>query len=211
MQPALLEFAVAATLLILAPGPDSMLVLRNALRGGRRAGLSTAAGTITGLLSWAVAAALGVSALLEASRIGYETLRLAGGAYLVWLGINSLRRRRPSTPATATVARTHDVNLRRAYLNGVISNACNPKIGVFFVAFLPNVMPTGAPAREVSLLLGGWFAAETGLWLAAVVWMAEHAKRWLERPRWQRGFEQLTGVVLIGFGIRVATESRGRP
>ena len=106
------------------------------------------------------------------------------------------------------MVRVPEVNLRRVYLNGVISNACNPKIGVFFIAFLPDVMPTGAPAREVSLLLGGWFAAETGLWLAAVVWMADHAKRWLQQARWQRRLEQVTGVVLIGFGIRVATESR---
>jgi threonine/homoserine/homoserine lactone efflux protein len=225
VQRAWLEFAVAATLVILAPGPDSMLVLRNALRGGRRAGLSTAAGTVTGLLSWAVAAALGVSALLEASRVGYDALRLAGGAYLVWLGINALRRRRPvpmptatATPATEATPEqaagqgttSPGVNLRRAYLNGVISNACNPKIGVFFIAFLPNVMPAGAPAREVSLLFGGWFAVETGLWLATVVWMADHAKRWLGRPRWQRRLERVTGLVLIGLGIRVATEARGR-
>ena len=217
MHPALLEFAVAATLLILAPGPDSMLVLRNALRGGLRAGLSTAAGTITGLLSWAVAAALGISALLEASRIGYDALRLVGGAYLVWLGVTSLRGRRSRTPANRPPGAAEDpmtsphVKLRRAYLNGVISNACNPKIGIFFVAFLPSMMPTGVPARQFSLVLGAWFAVETGLWLAAVVWMAEHAKRWLDRPRWQRRLEQVTGVVLIGFGIRIATESRIGP
>ena len=101
--------------------------------------------------------------------------------------------------------------LRRAYVNGVISNACNPKIGVFFVAFLPNVMPAGAPVREVSLALGAWFALETGLWLAAVVWMADHAKAWLSRPHWQRRLEQLTGLVLVAFGIRVATEGRDGP
>jgi threonine/homoserine/homoserine lactone efflux protein len=217
VHPALLEFGVAATLLILAPGPDSMLVLRNALRGGPRAGLSTAAGTITGLLSWAVAAALGISALLEASRIGYDALRLAGGAYLVWLGFTSLRGRRSRTPvnrppgAAEGPKTSPHVKLRRAYLNGVISNACNPKIGIFFIAFLPSVMPTGVPARQFSLVLGAWFAVETGLWLAAVVWMAEHAKRWLDRPRWQRRLEQVTGVVLIGFGIRLATERRIGP
>lgn len=213
MGTALVEFAVAATLLILAPGPDSMLVLRNALRGGARVGLSTAAGTVTGLLSWALAAALGLSTLLTASRAGYDVLRVAGGAYLVWLGLMALRRRAPRSarlpPAgdREVVGRAHP-SLGRAYLNGVISNACNPKIGVFFVAFLPNVMPAGAPTREFSLLLGAWFALETGLWLAAVVWMADRAKGWLSRPRWQRRLEQLTGLVLVAFGIRVATGSR---
>ena len=216
METALVEFAIAATLLILAPGPDSMLVLRNSLRGGRRVGLSTAAGTVTGLLTWALAAALGITTLLTASRVGYDVLRLVGGAYLVWLGVMTLRRR-PSQPAAAPDATAGPdmrlvgrgpTSLRRAYVNGVISNACNPKIGVFFLAFLPNVMPAGAPPREVSLALGAWFALETGVWLACVVWMADHAKAWLSRPRWQRRLEQLTGLVLVAFGVRVATEGR---
>ncbi len=86
MTASLLAFAAAATLLILAPGPDSMLVMRNSLRGGRRVGLCTAAGTFTGLLAWALAATLGLSSLLAASRIGYDLLRFAGAAYLIWLG-----------------------------------------------------------------------------------------------------------------------------
>ncbi len=216
METALVEFAIAATLLILAPGPDSMLVLRNSLRGGRRVGLSTAAGTVTGLLTWALAATLGITTLLTASRVGYDVLRLVGGAYLVWLGVMTLRRR-PSKPAAAPdppagpdmrLVGRGPTSLRRAYVNGVISNACNPKIGVFFVAFLPNVMPAGAPAREVSLALGAWFALETGVWLAAVVLIADRAKAWLSRPRWQRRLEQLTGLVLVAFGVRVATEGR---
>jgi threonine/homoserine/homoserine lactone efflux protein len=193
-----------------------MLVLRNALRGGRRAGLSTAAGTVTGLLSWALAAALGISALVTASRVGYDVLRLVGGAYLVWLGLVTMRNRASRPAGTSTgegnksnkTAGHAPASLPRAYVNGVISNACNPKIGVFFIAFLPSVMPAGVPAREFSLGLGAWFALETGLWLAAVVWLADHAKVWLNRPRWQRRLEQLTGLVLIAFGIRVATESR---
>jgi threonine/homoserine/homoserine lactone efflux protein len=207
MATALAEFALAATLLILAPGPDSMLVLRNALRGGRRVGLSTAAGTVTGLMSWAVAAALGISALLAASRVGYDALRFAGAAYLVGLGIMTLRRR-GSLSSSQPEARRPSPNLYRAYLNGLVSNACNPKIGVFFIAFLPNLMPPGVSTGPFSLVLGAWFAVETGLWLAALVWMAGHAKAWVNRPRLRRRLEQLTGVVLIGFGIRLATESR---
>lgn len=216
MVTALAGFAVAATLLILAPGPDTMLVMRNAMRGGQRVGLCTAAGTLTGLLSWAVAAALGLSSLLAASRVGYDVLRLVGAAYLIWLGVTSLwpraRARRsnrdeedtePEAPAAAPVAR-----LSRAYLNGVISNVCNPKIGVFFVAFLPGFIPHGVSVRDFSFLLGVWFALETGLWLAAIIWMVVRGVGWLRRPRMQRRLEQLTGVFLIGFGVRLATESR---
>src|ERR1700690_2410768 len=94
MAGALLGFAIASTLLILAPGPDSLLVMRNTLRGGRRAGWTTASGTISGILVWAGAAALGLSALLRASQAGYDAVRLAGAGYLVWLGIGSLRSSR---------------------------------------------------------------------------------------------------------------------
>ena len=90
MTGALLGFALAATLLILAPGPDSMLVIRNTMRGGRTAGWATACGTMSGLAIWALAAALGLSALLRVSHVGYEVLRFAGAGYLIWLGVSSL-------------------------------------------------------------------------------------------------------------------------
>jgi threonine/homoserine/homoserine lactone efflux protein len=101
MTTALLAFALTATLLILAPGPDRLLVMHNTLRGGRRAGWITACGTMSGLLVWAVAVSLGLSALLRVSRVGCDILRLAGAAYLIWLGASSLwrlRRGRPSPP-----------------------------------------------------------------------------------------------------------------
>jgi threonine/homoserine/homoserine lactone efflux protein len=214
MTTALSAFAVAATLLILAPGPDSLLVIRNTLRAGSRVGFATTAGTLTGLFSWAVAAGLGLSAVLAASRVGYDVLRGVGAAYLIWLGATSLlpRLRRRSNPSaqkeTTVVERVPTVSLRRAYLNGVISNLCNPKIGVFFVAFLPGFIPPGVSVRAFSLLLGVWFVLETGIWLATLVRMVTHGFGLFSRTRIQRRLEQLTGVVLIGFGIRLATEAR---
>jgi threonine/homoserine/homoserine lactone efflux protein len=215
MTGALLGFALAATLLILAPGPDTMLVMRNSLRGGRRVGLCTAAGTLTGLLAWALAATLGLSSLIAASHVGYDVLRFTGAAYLTWLGITCLwHRRKPAalddldaTPARQ-LARAPVIGLRRAYLNGVISNLCNPKIGAFFVAFLPGFIPARSSVREFSFLFGSWFALETGVWLVILVWMVGRGVSWLNRPKIQRRMERLTGLVLIGFGIRLATETR---
>lgn len=100
------------------------------------------------------------------------------------------------------------LSLLAAYLNGVVSNLCNPKIGPFFVAFLPGFMPARYSVRELSFLYGIWFALETGLWLVVVVWMVGRDVSWLSRAKVQRRLERLTGLVLIGFGIRLATQAR---
>jgi threonine/homoserine/homoserine lactone efflux protein len=216
MTAALPTFAFASTLLILAPGPDSLLVLRNTLRHGRRAGWVTAGGTMSGLLAWAVAAAFGLSALLQVSDLGYHAVRLAGACYLLWLGVSSLWPFRGRRPAPATVAEPAGpaspapgkAGWRRAYLNGLLSNLLNPKIGVFFVAFLPGFIPAGAPAPLFPLALGLWFIAETGAWLATLAWVAARGAGWLRRSTVQRWLERITGVALIGFGLRLATQAR---
>jgi threonine/homoserine/homoserine lactone efflux protein len=241
MIAALLAFALAATLLILAPGPDSLLVMRNTLRNGRRAGWVTAGGTLSGLLIWVVAAAVGLSALLRVSHIGYEILRLAGAGYLIWLGASglgllrrkqsglALRRKRTGRQAEGSQGRLPDRAVRpvtgvkpsepaspgparfrcsRAYLSGMLSNLLNPKIGVFFIAFLPGFIPAGAPTAEFSLVLGLWFIVETGAWLVTLAWGVARGAGWLRRPAVLRWLERGTGIVLIGFGLRLASQSR---
>jgi threonine/homoserine/homoserine lactone efflux protein len=222
---ALLGFALAFTLVILAPGPDSMLVMRSTMRGGRRAGWVTACGTLSGLTIWALAAALGLSALLRVSHVGYDILRFCGAAYLIWLGVTSLAHFRcKSTAEPVAQAGGHAPAVpgltvpgptgagasrpRRAYLNGLLSNLFNPKISVFFMALLPAFVPADASAAGFSIVLGIWFIAATGLWLAIVAWLADRGVRWLRRPAVQRWIERVTGIVLIGFGLRLATESR---
>src|SRR5215467_4747751 len=190
-----------------------MLVMRNTVRGGRRAGWVTGCGTLSGLTVWALAAALGLSALLRVSHVAYDVLRFCGAAYLIWLGVTSLIFRRKRTdragPAVDVAALGQaPVRPARAYLNGMLSNLLNPKISVFFMAFLPAFVPAGASASHFSLVLGAWFIAETGLWLAVVAWLADRGVRWLRRPAVQRWLERITGIVLIGFGLRLATESR---
>jgi len=191
-----------------------MLVMRNSLKGGRRIGLCTAAGTVTGLLGWALAATLGLSELLAASHIGYDVLRVAGAGYLIWLGTTSLWPRRKGAPSQVDQGGTQETlpvasaGLGRGYVNGVISNLCNPKIGAFFVAFLPGFIPAGESVRELSLLYGMWFALETGAWLIVLVSMVGHGVGWFSRPKIRRRLERLSGLVLIGFGVRLATEAR---
>jgi len=205
MVAALLTFLAAATLVIVAPGPDTLLVTRNVFRRGRRGGLVTGAGTITGLALWSVAAALGLSALLAASEVGYNVVRVAGGLYLIWLGVQSLRSH-GAVAAAPTEAPA--MPMHRAYLSGLLSNLLNPKIGVFFVTFLPGFVPIGAPIGTTAALLGAVFVLETALWLVVLVWLVGRGTGWLSRRGVRRRLDRITGVVLIGFGIRVAADVR---
>jgi threonine/homoserine/homoserine lactone efflux protein len=211
---AFLTFMPAAALLIVAPGPDSLLVLRNSARGGRRGGVVTAAGTVTGLLVWAAAAALGLAALLRASEIGFLVVRCAGAAYLVFLGSKlSWRSRRPhdgqnagdGEPAASAAVRRGP---RAQYLTGAGTNLLNPKVGIFFISFLPAFIPRGVPVGQTALLLGGIFVAETIVWLGAIVLLGERFNAVVSRARVRRRIDRLTGAVMIGFGLRLALERR---
>ena len=183
----------------------TLLVTRNVFRRGRRGGLVTGAGTVTGLALWSVAAALGLSALLAASEVGYNVVRVAGGLYLIWLGVQSLRSH-GAVAAAPTEAPA--MPMHRAYLSGLLSNLLNPKIGVFFVTFLPGFVPIGAPIGTTAALLGAVFVLETALWLVVLVWLVGRGTGWLSRRGVRRRLDRITGVVLIGFGIRVAADVR---
>ncbi len=149
MALAVLTFAAAAALSILIPGPDNTLVVRNALRGGSRVGVGTAVGVLTGLLVWVAAAAAGLSVLLQASRIGYDMLRYVGAAYLLWLGVHSLR----SGGKTSLTAEDKSGGRRAGglgYLTGVATNLFNPKVGIFMITFLPAFITGGTCSRSIS-------------------------------------------------------------
>ncbi len=211
MLTAVLAFVPASALLVVAPGPDTLLVLRNSARGGRRAGLATAAGTVTGLLVWAAAAALGLAALVRASEIGYSLVRWCGAAYLVILGTQLLwRGRREQADGREADAVPGPAARRRLadYLTGIGTNLFNPKVGIFFVSFLPVFIPKGAPVAPTSLLLGGVFLTEGLLWLTTIVLLGERLSAIIAAPRVRRRVERLTGLVMVGFGVRLAIEQR---
>ena len=137
MTAAVLTFSLAAALIVLLPGPDTLVVVRNLVRGGRRAAAFTALGVLSGATLWVVAAAFGLSALLRASHDGYFVLRVVGAVYLVWLGVASLRSRGVVN---------QDLPRRRGLLGegfgaGLATDLLNPKVGVFFVTFLPGFVP----------------------------------------------------------------------
>jgi threonine/homoserine/homoserine lactone efflux protein len=181
-------FIALAALMIVSPGPDFALTLRNTLRGGAQA---TAAGVAAGQLVWALATAAGVAALLVTSQPAFIALRIVGAAYLLWLGAAALLGRR---------GHVREPRAGSPFRQGLLSNLANPKMPVFFTTLLPQF---GASFGALALH-GVIFAALTLIWLTAV----GHAGATLIRPRVRRAVELVTGVALVALGLRVATERR---
>jgi threonine/homoserine/homoserine lactone efflux protein len=202
MTQAVLTFSVAAALLVVLPGPDTLVIVRSMLRGGRRRAVLTAVGGLTGLCVWVAAASMGLAAVLRASHDAYYALKIAGAVYLVWLGIQSVRSRRSASlpDERPAVARTSGFGA------GLLTNLLNPKVGVFFVAFLPGFVPDGMPVATTSLLLGGIYIVETAVYAAVLVALYGPVVRWMTTDRVRRRLDRLMGVVFIGFGVRLATE-----
>ena len=203
MLVSVLAFIGAATLLILVPGPDTAVVLRGTFAKGRRSGFRTTAGVMTGLTCWMLAATLGLSSLLRASQVGYDALRLAGGVYLIYLGSSTLWRTRTVSACERGAGRSTPLG---GYFAGLYTNLLNPKVGIFFLSFLPAFVPKGAPVGAWTSLLGGIYVIEGGIWLSVVVRLAEAGAGWLYRADLWRRLQQVTGVVLLGFGVRLLTE-----
>jgi threonine/homoserine/homoserine lactone efflux protein len=198
-------FAVFAAVLTITPGLDTMLVLRTTAVSGRAAGIAAVTGVALGCLVWAVASAAGVTAVLAASRVAFDILRAAGVGYVLWLGGRALwqgRRPRPEPPAA--VRRSWGAALR----TGFTTNLLNPKVGVFYLSVMPQFLPDGISPLAGSLALGAIHVGEGFVWLSIVVLAANLARGWLTRPTVRRRLEQFTGVVFIGFGVRLALESR---
>ena len=209
MLTALVTFTFAAGLIVVLPGPDTLVVLRNLLRHGRRRAVLTVAGVLTGLTVWVAAAALGLAAVLRASNDAYAALRIAGAAYLLWLGIQSLRARRSAIPIPLELdrpTRTRRGLLGTGYGAGLATDLLNPKVGVFFVTFLPGFIPRGQSVGATSMLLGAVFIVETALYFTALLVLAGRITAWIHNPRIQRRLDRATGLVLIGFGVRLAVE-----
>jgi RhtB (resistance to homoserine/threonine) family protein len=204
------SFLPVAAVLIIVPGPDTALVTKNALVHGRRAALGTALGVNLGLVVWTVAAALGLAAVVRASAVAFTALKLIGAAYLIWLGVQALRAARDHSAAAVgggTVRGRHLGGLG-GFRQGLASDLSNPKIAVLFTSLLPQFVAARAPTLMPFLLLGAIFVVMTLAWLCAYALVAVKASATLRRPSIAKALERFTGVVLIGLGLRLATESR---
>jgi len=207
----LVAFLGIAALVIVTPGPDTALTIRNTLGGGRRGGLGTALGVATGQAVWTLAASAGVAAILVASTSAFAALRLAGAAYLGWLGAQALWAAFRVGSATAVArdpGRSRRLAPSAAFRQGVLSNLANPKMAVFFTSLLPQFAPGGRASFSALLALGLLFCAMTLGWLVAYAAVVARAGDVLRRLGVRRALEAVTGFALLALGTRLACERR---
>ena len=199
----MIAFLGISALVIVTPGQDTALTIRNALLGGRRAALFTALGVSAGQALWALASAVGVAALLAASEPVFLALRLAGAAYLVWLGaqalVAALRHRNPEH-----VHERMNLQARVAFRQGLLSNLGNPKMAVFFLSLLPQF----GSSFGALLALGLVFSCLTLVWLTAYGAAVARAGDFLRRSCVRRALDAAMGLVLVALGLRIAGEAR---
>jgi len=203
----LAAFLAVSLLVIVTPGPDTALTIRNTLVGGRSSGVFTALGVAAGQAVWALATSAGVAALLVASEPVFDAIRLAGAAYLVLLGLQALRGAfRPSHSRLDARESSRGIAPARALRQGLLSNLGNPKMAVFFTSLLPQFAADGNFASL--LLLGLVFCLLTLAWLSLYAAAVAKAGHLLRRPRIRRTLEGVSGTVLVALGLRLAAESR---
>jgi threonine/homoserine/homoserine lactone efflux protein len=210
IEQALLSFTVTAGLLTITPGLDTALVLRTAAVEGRKQAMLAGIGICSGCLLWGAAASFGLSALLAVSGFSYSVLRIVGAVYLGYLGIKLVIRAFGSTssisPAEAVWAENRNRDSSLWLKRGLLTNLLNPKVGVFYLSFLPQFIPTGVPVWSFSILLALIHATEGLLWFLLLTNATELISSWLRQRRVVMALDSLMGAILIAFGLKLVLD-----
>jgi threonine/homoserine/homoserine lactone efflux protein len=211
---ALLAFSLAAGLLTITPGLDTALVLRTAAVEGSRRAMLAAVGISFGLLTWGLAASVGLAALLAASQVAYRVLRMAGACYLIFIGVKMLLRKHlsavvmPHSMSPQLSANYVSARAPNWFVRGLLTNLLNPKVGVFYVTFLPQFIPARVAVIRFSMLLAAIHATEGILWFTLLILATRPLSRWLRSPRVAQTLDRATGTVLVGFGLGLVVDNR---
>ncbi|MFK3985290.1 LysE family translocator [Micromonospora sp. NPDC050397] len=202
------SFVLVVGLLTITPGMDTALILRTAAVGAPRRAWGVVIGIQSGTLAWGLLTSAGVTALLTASHLAYETLRWAGACYLIWMGLSMLwaARHRPAIPPTDEPVIADD-SFFPGWRRGALTNLLNPKMGAFYVALLPQFIPAGAPTFASGALLTCVHIALGTAWSAVLLVLAHRLRKVLQRPTARQALDRVTGTVITGFGIRLATSN----
>ena len=205
-------FVAVATLLAVTPGADTLLVVRNVLTRGRVAALATVAGIAGGCIVHAVLSAVGVSLILVRSAEAFAVLRFCGAAYLMVLGAQSVRRwwrvDDGAPAATDPEAALRPSRRLRSFVEGLLTNVLNPKVGIFYLAFLPQFIAPGDPVLERSLLLAALHIGIGVVWLSVLSFGVGRIRPLVESRLWRARLEGVSGAVLIALGVRLAAARR---
>lgn len=205
---AILLFTAAAGVMTITPGLDTALVLRTAVAEGARRAFLAGLGVSCGVLTWGILASIGLGAVLAVSQLAYDVLRVAGALYLLYLGIALIRRPRASAQALPEEAGGGAVSGGRWFLRGLFTNLLNPKVGVFYVTFLPQFIPADVNVVAFSTLLAGIHAVQGTAWFTGLILATRPLARFLSRPAVLTWLDRATGGIFILFGVRLGFEQR---
>lgn len=205
----LIAFVLAGGLLTIVPGLDTALVLRtSAAEGAKKAGFA-AIGVNIGCLTWGAAVAFGLGALISASQLAYELLKWVGAFYLAWLGLQFLLRPRTDFSGVTGVGQSGQKISDFSWLwKGFLGNLLNPKVGIFYVSFLPQFIPQDMPIAGYTFLLALIHSLLGMLWFALLILASQPLTRGLKNPKVIQTLDRLTGGLFIGFGLKIALSSR---
>ncbi|WP_020669911.1 LysE family translocator [Amycolatopsis nigrescens] len=196
-MPNLLAFIPAAFLIALVPGPATIMLIKQSARGSRRNSMATIAGIEAGVLFWGLAAVFGLSALLVASEVAYNVLRIGGAVFLVYLGIKALFFNR-LTP-------DEEVRPGAGFRSGFLVNVSNPKAGVFAISFLPQFVPAGSGPLPLLLCVLVWLLVDI-VWYTSLALLLTRIGQWLRKASVRRALERTSGGLFVAFGVTVALE-----
>ncbi|MCC3720201.1 LysE family translocator [Rouxiella badensis] len=203
----LVSYTFAITLLTLTPGLDTALILRTAASEGSKKAFQAAMGVNAGCMIWGAIVALGLGALLTASELAFNVLKWVGAAYLCWLGLQMLFKPRNQMAADSAA----DAPLKKSsngFIKGLFGNVLNPKVGVFYVTFLPQFVASGYPVAAYTFGLAMIHVLIGTVWSSTMIAATRPLSRWLKRPAVVRNMDRLTGLVFVAFAVRLATSKR---
>ena len=200
-----IAFTVVAAALALTPGADTMLVIKNTLHSGKQAGWATTLGILSGTLFHALVSALGISVIIAQSEFMFQLIKVAGAGYLIWLGIQTLRSIRHAGDSVTDHKRKR---LRNSFNEGLITNLLNPKVAIFYIAFLPQFISPGDPVLAKSILLACIHNVMSLLWLGGLALALGSGRNWIQRRPVRNWLSAMSGSILIGLGLHLALESR---
>lgn len=200
LEQSLIAFTLTAALVTVTPGLDTALVLRTAAAEGARRAFAASLGICLGCLAWGILVAVGLGVLLQASELAYLALKWIGAAYLLYLGLRLIFARRDAMESGGSQPAAR----ASWFLRGLLTNLLNPKVGAFYVSFLPQFIPAGASVPSTTLLLAAIHSGLGLLWFLLLIGATRPLAKVLRNPALVRALDRLTGGVLIFFGLRLA-------